>query len=342
MSLFVSMFAHAETGKVAIGFGTSVPKDGSVTTTERTGISRAGGGERFTVTFRNYKTVNRIRLTGYSTGKAGKVLVHTALGLVTYDNGTHEQINFEGLSQFAKATAGNPTNYNNNSMLENTHYVEVTPNAPFNELQITVEGFTNNDASMVMELETAEDLPAEDYIIHRTGAEEVAGAFIDEANYPALTGPELSSLVEHGSMPGIENLAGNTFVCTSYVKGSPAQVDYKTRSYYDNNGALQSASNIDSTMATWVNTEQGWTLGTTAKNGCGKFNLRTILRMTAAGNIIGELNINRYDYLTLCANAGIDWNAQAARFDNESYPSVINPDIDRTAGYEFCRPSVVQ
>jgi hypothetical protein len=341
VALFASMMAHAESSELSVGFGTGVPKDGSTSTVEKSGPSRVAGGERFTITFRNYKTVSRIRLTGFSASKKGKILIHSALGFVTYDDGKKSQTNFEGLSQFAQATNGNPDNYQNNVMLEDGHYVEVTPNAPFNQIQIVVEGFTNNDAAMLLQMEATESLSLQDFVIHRTGDSEIAGAYIDETNYATLNSSDLAKLIEEGSSPSIDQLAKRSFVCTSYGRGQKTQVDYKTRAYYDNRGALQSASNLDSTMVTWVMTEAGWTLGTDVHNGCGHYQTQNILRMTAAGNLVSEVDINRYGYLVLCSNAGYDWDTQAAEFDSETYPSVISPGVDRVSSYEFCRPAAL-
>ena len=342
LGLFISAFAYADVNNANIGFGASVPKDGGTSAVEANGPSRAKGGERFTIQFRNYKTVTKIRLTASSKSKQGKILIHDAVGTVTYGDGTSAQTTFTGLTEFDKVTSGNPDKYETNFvMLQDSHYVEVTPNAPFNQIYITVEGFTNNDIGMLLQLEASDGLPIEDFLISRTGNSEIAGAYINEADYANFKSGQLSALIQNGTNPMIETLAGHSYVCSGYVKNNPAQVDYKTRQYFNNNGALQSASNLDSSLVTWVMTEEGWTMGVDQHNGCGTYQTMNILHITPEGNLVSEVDLDRYNYLTLCSNAGYDWNAQDAQLTSETYPSVISPTIYRTNSYEFCRPASV-
>lgn len=306
-----------------VGFGTSIPLN-SVSIIEKAGPSRVSGGEQFTISFRGYKTVTSIRLSDYSVSHQGKSLVRSALAFYVDANNRVNQVRLDGLM----------------TMLADGQTVEVTPNATYYEIQLVVEGYSHSDASLLLQIGTVEGLPPSDFVITRTGSSEIAGEYIDESNYAGFSISQLAHLMRVGTHPGIDDLAGHSYVCSIYAKGNAPQIDFKTRTWYDNNGALQSSTNLDGRLTTWAPTQEGWSMPMDNKNGCGHYVTNNIIRKTAGGNLVSEIEINRYNYLVQCANAGYDWNAQAAQLDSESYPSVVNRAY-RALSYEFCRPAVL-
>lgn len=341
LGLFASCLAQAALANdLNVGFGASVPKESGASVIEKSGPSRVSGGEQFTISFRGYKTITSVRLTDFSASHQGKLLIRSALAFYVDGNGNVNQVRLEGLTQFSKVTAGNPENYQNLVMLADGHYVEVAPGATYYEIQLTIEGFSNSDAGMLLQIGTAEGVQPADFVIKRTGSTEIAGGYIDENNYANFSIGELANLMKTGTHPALDDLAGHSFVCSGFNKPSAPQIDFKTRTWYNNNGALQSSTNLDGTLATWSPTQEGWSMPISNKNGCGQYTTNNIIRKTAGGNLVSEVEINRYNYLVQCANAGYDWNAQAAELDSETYPAVVNPAY-RALSYEFCRPAVL-
>jgi hypothetical protein len=331
----MSVFAVAE--DLNVGFGGSVPKERGALQ-ERSGPSRAGGGEKITVTFKGDRQITNIRLSAFSPSHQGKFLIRSAKGYTSSPRGTIET-NLDALSRFDKVTSGAPENYQGMPMVADGKFVENNPNYAFREIEFQIEGFTNNDIGMLIQISTNTQLPMTEFIVHRTGNGEVVGAYVDEVNYAKFSAADIAGLVAASYHPRIDDLANRSFVCSSYSR-TARQIDFKTRAYYNTNGALQSASNLDAHLVTWTQTQEGWSLPTDNTNGCGKYVTNNLIRMTASGNLVSEIVLNRYNYLVLCSQAGYDWNAQAAQLDGESYPSVINPDY-RALSYEFCRPAVL-
>jgi len=327
LGLFASCLAQAAVANdLSVGFGTSIPKESGASIIEKSGPSRATGGERFTISFRGYKTITSVRLTDYSASHQGKLLVRSALAFYVDSNNNVNQVQLQGLTS--------------TDLLADGHFVEVTPNATYYEIQLIVEGFSNSDAAMLLQIGSVEGIPTTDFVIKRTSSSEVAGGFLDESDYANFSIGELANLMKSGTHPAIEDLAGHSFVCSIYAKSGAPQIDFKTRTWYNNNGALQSSTNLDGTLATWSPTQEGWSMPIVNKNGCGQYTTNNLIRKTAGGNMVSEVEINRYNYLVQCANAGYDWNAQAAQLDSETYPAVVNPAY-RVLSYEFCRPAVL-
>jgi len=113
-------------------------------------------------------------------------------------------------------------------MVPDAKFVETNPNYAFSEIQFVIEGFANNDIGMLLQITSAEGLPLTDFIIHRTG--------IDEVNYSKLAPGELASLVQNGYHPRMEDLENRSYVCSSFSK-TARSIDFKTRAYYNTNGA---------------------------------------------------------------------------------------------------------
>ncbi|MGZ6479347.1 MAG: hypothetical protein ACXWQE_08610, partial [Bdellovibrionales bacterium] len=223
LSAATSAFASTQ---VNVAFGASVPVDPSnQTLVEKHGPSRTSGGEHFIVKMSGAKMITDIKLTSFSTGKAGKALVHSAVGT----NGA-TKVALEGLYQFDKVTAGNPVVYQKLVMLPDTTFVEVTPNQAFSQLDIVVEGFTNDDISLLLQITSSDALPVTDFMITRSGSSgEVVGGMINETGFAKFTAENLQSLMSRGVSPALADLAGKTFVCSSYTKVTATELNFKSR-----------------------------------------------------------------------------------------------------------------
>lgn len=317
-----------------VAFGSSVPKDNSGQThVAKSGISRNAGGERIVFQFRNSQNIERIRLTGFSASRAGRVLVRevkTPLGSVP------------SLSVFKQVTAGNPENYKDLVRLSDSQYVETVFGQPVKRVEIVVEGFSDNDAALLVNLTLAGDVPLSDFVVRRKGGNsgERIGSFFDESDYKDWKGSEVQDLYQNSLTPTFENLVNKTFVCTEYTRIRRNDVDFKTRHFFSpSQGVLQSTSDLSSVVATWIFTQEGLKLPTERKNGCGTYVTQFVLRISPSGNLVSEHVVDRRDYLARCVNKGYDYEATLALLNSDTYTSVTNPSRYRTVSYEFCRPA---
>jgi len=330
----VSVSAFATT-QLNLALGASVPADPSgQTLTEKTGPSRANGGEHIIIKMGPVKTITDIKITAFSTGKAGKALIHN----VTGTNGTTKTA-LDSLYTFAKVTMGNPTNYQNLAMVADTQYVEAQPNMTFGQLDFQIEGFTNDDASVLIQITSSDALPTQDYLITRTSNGTVLGGMINETSYAKFQPAQLQSLMTYGTAPTAADVVGHTFSCTTYTKLNPIQLDYKKRTYSATaSGGIQSISDLEGTGAyqTWTASAAGLQLPISNQNGCGKYTTTNVTRKTGAGNLISEVVLDLNSYIQLCTAAGYDPTATQAVEANSTFPSVLN-NTDVVDSYEFCR-----
>jgi hypothetical protein len=325
----------ASASQLNLALGSSVPADPSgATLIEKAGPTRASGGEHIVVRLNGAKTITEIKLSAFSNGKAGKVLIHNATGTAAA-----AVVSLDGLFKFASATDGNPTNYQNLVMLPDAASVRVTPAQAFSRLEFVVEGFTNNDASLLISITASEDLPAQDYLITRTGSAEVVGGMIDESGYKKFSSDNLKNLMTGATTSVAADLVGKTYVCTSYTKLDTAEIDFKTRTFAQAaNGDLISNSDLEDPNLAWASTAEGLEATILDSSGCGHFVTKNIVRQTGSGNLISEVVLNLNDYVNLCAGAGYDPSAVQAVETNSTFASVVDPAYVVNA-YEFCRPS---
>lgn len=334
----ISFQANAETpvNVLSLALGASVPADGTGRTlAEKDGPSRSSGGEHFILKLNRAKTVSDIKITAYSTGHAGKALIHSVTGLAGATS-----IALPELSQFNKVTAGNPQNYRGLVMLTDTAFVESHPNQAFSKLDFVIEGYTNNDASVLIEVTSTDGFTQNEFLLSRTGphSDETLGQLIDEDNYAKFTPEQLSQLMNNGTQPQAADLIGKTYVCSSYTKLDNAQIDFKTRAYFANGNVIQSNSDFEDQNRAWKPTADGLVATIANQNGCGTFITQNVLRETGSGNLISEIDLDLQNYLNLCTNAGYDADGTKAVELNSTFPSVISPKAVVNA-YEFCRPA---
>jgi len=325
--------ASAQAAELGVAFGGSVPKDPSGKTfVQKAGPSRATGGERFTLRLSSPKTVTSVRLTGHSSGRAGKTLVRSA----TAFNGA-AATPLEGLYQFSKVTLGKPQNQNGLVMLPDQAFVEVVPNQAFTRIEIQVEGYTNNDASLLLQVSFAEDLIPEEFLLTRTANGETSGSYVNESGYAKFTGAQLASLMRVGQRPAPEELAGKSYSCSSYFKLDPPKLDAKVRAYeLDASGALVSSSSSEAPGAVWAVAPEGLKLTIANQNGCGRYETYNVLRRTPDGNLISEVVLDLDAYITLCAEAGYDTSATRELMQYSTFPSLLEERYV-VGVYEFCR-----
>jgi hypothetical protein len=231
-------------------------------------------------------------------------------------------------------TAGNPTNYQNLVMLTDTAFVETTPNQAFTQLDIVIEGFANNDISVLLQISSSDAIAAKDYLISRSSIADTLGGLIDESKFAKFTPVDLQSLMTQAEVPAAADLVGKTFSCSSYPRLDPNQVNYKTRTYAEANGALVSNGDLEG-QNVWTATPAGLQMAIDNFNGCGKYASFNILRMTASGNLISEVVVVLEDFLNLCEAAKYDRNAVRDVELNSTFTSVLDPKyvVD---SYEFC------
>lgn len=334
--LVITMFASltAQAGQLNIGIGTSIPADVSgQTLTMKAGPSRSGGGEHIVLNFARPKSITEIKLTGYSLGKSGKVLIHRVTAF-----GGSSKVALEELSVFAKVKNGNPTNHKNLVMLTDQTFVSTLPAQAFTQIDLVAEGYSNNDSSLLVQITSTDDFPAEEFSVSRTSTDETLGGMINEAKYAKFGLNELSSLMSRAASPAMEDVVGKTFVCTNYTKLNSAKVDFKKRTFVNQGGVLKSHSDLQGPMRTWTAGPFGVQMAVEGVNGCGKFVSYNTARVTGAGNLIAEVILDLEAYLNLCESAGFDREAARAVQINSTFPSVLDAKYVVNS-YEFCRPS---
>jgi hypothetical protein len=316
-----------------VAVGTSVPASEQNLILPH-GPSRSSGGERFLVKFAGAKTITAIKISAFSTARNGKALIHNATGT----NGT-KKVALEGLYKFGAQALGNPTNYNGKNMLTDSSSVEISPNQAFTQIEITVEGFSNDDSSVLLQITSDGELAVEDFLVTRNGprSNESVGGLIDESRYAKFTASELQALMKQAKTPAAAALDGKTFLCTGYSKLNPIRLNYKTRTFkMAADGTLQSESDLEGATQIWSLTAQGQVRTMENVNGCGQYLSYQIVRSIGTGSLISEVVTHQEDYVKLCVSAGYDENAVRTVESNSTFPSVV--DAKYSAGsYEFCQ-----
>lgn len=332
LSLF-ALSAHAEPSTVAIGIGSSAPKTAEFKL--KSCPSRADGGEHIVLRLSSVKTVTGIKISGLSAGRKGKTLIRNAVAF----NGTQQTV-LEGLTKFPKVTMGNPTNQKGLVLLADGQNVEVAGlTAAMGKLDLTVEGMTSSDASLLVEVNFADQVTGDNFLLTRSSTtSETAGSYVNETNYAKFTAAQLATVMKVASEPTAAELAGQTFLCTSYSKLDPIRLDFKTRAYYTGpGGELLSKSDAEGLDDRWNHMENGLTKVIPKKNGCGDFNQLHVVRRTGDGNLIAEVVIDLDAYIDQCTKAGYDTSATRELQMYSNFASVLSPKY--VAGvYEFCKP----
>lgn len=299
------------------------------------GLSRSGGGERIIFQFSGPKTITSLRISAYSTSRLGKALMHNAVGI----QGS-TKIPLEGLYKFGKSNSGNPTNSKGKNMLADSSFVEVFPAQSFQQIEITAEGYTNNDISLWIQITSTDSLLEDDYLITRTGTQkkEFVGSLIDESLYAQFTPSQVQKLIGRAQIPQLTEMSGRNFSCTTYSRTGPAKIDSNVRTFKtDVNGSLESQSDLEGPPQKWMNTEKGFALSREKFSGCGKLVLTQTLRQLGSGSLISEVSLHTETYIGLCASAGYDEGATRKVLMNTTYPSLLDPAFV-VRSYEFCRP----
>lgn len=336
LTLLSCLAMRAEAAQLKLGVGPSVPADPTGETyVLPSGPSRASGGEHINIKFNGPKLISEVRLTSFSSGHAGKSLIHSAKGLTGATT-----VSLDGLFQFSKVTMGNPVNYQSLVMLPDTAWVAIAPNQPFSQLDIVIEGFTNNDASILVQVTSNDSLTVSEFLVTRTGSvNETAGGMIDESRYARFTGNELSKLMAIATQPSVSELAGKTFVCSVYTKLDAARVDVKRRSYSLNSaGALVSNSDLQGQNIPWWTGADGLQMAVDNFTGCGRFTTANVVRRTASGNLISETVLDLQKWIDQCVAQGFDAEGTKTVEENSTFPSVLAPKY-RVDSFEFCKTS---
>lgn len=331
VSLF-SSFVWAS-NQINVAIGTSVPA-AAENLLLPSGPSRAAGGERFIVKFANAKMISSIKLSAYSNARNGRVLIRNAVA-----NQGKTKIALEGLYQFGKASAGNPTNTGGKNMLTDSSFVEVLPAQAFTQIEITMEGYTNDDSSLLIQIVSTETLPLDDFLITRTGPQkkEFVGGLIDESLYASFSLSQVQRLIKQAKSPNSTDLVDKNFVCSNYSRMNPTQLDFKQRTFQlSADGKLQSEGDLEGPTQSWNQTTSGQVRTIKKFNGCGKYVVSQVLRQIGSGSLVSEVVTHLEDYVRLCVNAGYDENAIRSVSANTTFASIIDP-ANVVMSYEFCR-----
>lgn len=312
-----------------VGYGPSLPGDkAGDSLVDPRNPSRATGGERISIAFRTPKNISAIRLTAYSKSGVGKILVRN----VVADSALMPE-----LFKFDQVVSGMPENYQGLVMLPAGSYVASMPNRPLKAIDFVVEGFAHNDATILLELDSAEGFALADFVVKRRGSE--FGNYFDESAYHNFSPAALRKLVSLGKTPGIDEMNGTTWVCSHYTP-SYKEIDFKTRHYFSpGNGVLQSSTDKTNIVATWILTQEGWKLPLDPMRiNCGDVAQAFILRYTPSGNLITETAFSRHELVNACLRRGFTMDSINWWLDQNTYRSSINNAYNVTA-HEFCRPA---
>lgn len=326
----LAVTAHAEPSTLSVGIGASAPKTAAFKL--KAGPSRNNGGEHIVLRLSSVKAVTGIKISGFSAGRKGKTVIRNAVAF----NGSTQTV-LEGLTKFANVTMGNPTNYKNSVMVADAQFVEVALEAAIGKIDLTVEGMSSSDSSLLVEITFNDTVTADHFLLTRTGDKETIGSYVNESNYAKFTAAQLATVMKVASEPTPAELAGQTFLCTSYTKLDPARVDFKTRAYYAGPaGELLSKSDAEGLDDRWNHAENGLTKVIPKKNGCGDFSNLHVVRRTGDGNLIAEVVVDLDAYIDLCTKAGYDTSATRELQLYSNFASVLNTKYVAGA-YEFCR-----
>lgn len=315
-----------------ISYGSSLPgteKEGE-TLIDEAGPSRASGGEHIVIRFRTPKTLSSIKLTAFSKSGRGRVLVRKAVAgnalvpdLFEYRAGGDVLVeNHRGLNMLRAGGA-----------------VEANLARAVDLLDLNVEGYDHNDATVMIQLESADGFAFEDFVITRTRNGGEFGGFFDEEAYKSFSRRDVARLMENSSTPAIADLDQKTFVCSSYSgdRNGEKNFDFKTRRFFSPSPTvLQSSTDLQSRIATWILTQQGWKLPLEPlQTNCGDLRLFYVLRFTPAGNTVSETAISASEARRKCRAAGF-----AREAINQWLGGFSRSAVDRdyaVATFEFCR-----
>lgn len=157
--------------KLSLGFGSSFPENVVVSSViDPTLPSRAVGGEVITINLGSEKQVRAVRLKGFSTSGLGKILVRNAFLISpNKETGIDDNLALSQLSHFSAGGIGvfeehKPTGL---VFLSNQGFVETYLQKPATQLKLVVEGYYNNDASLLVEIESPDGFKYEEIQVQR-------------------------------------------------------------------------------------------------------------------------------------------------------------------------------
>lgn len=330
--------AFASTNQLDVGFGPSITKgSGNRILSLPAGVSRNNGGEHLYVSFKSPKNILSLKVVGYSASRTGKVLIRSA-SVVTDSN---QNIGLEGLTNFSKIGLNDRAENNQNLvMLSDLASVTVEPKQALTSIDLVVEGFANNDASVLLQIVSSDDLSTKEFIVTRSGSgSESVGEYFDERNYARFTIPQIQLLMKISKTPTINDLAGKTFSCSIYNSDAPVSLEYKTRQYFVGNtpNVLQSSTDLSSSSTVWIRNQYGWTISNTSKTKyCGPIANRLVARMTPEGNLVGEWMVEINEFVQACELKNYNGAETRASILKWNPLSIIDPKFV-SSSYEFCR-----
>lgn len=149
---------------LSLAYGPSLPAAlRGATIIDTVGPSRSAGGEVIDIQFVNPKTVTSVKLSAFTLSGKGSVLMHnveaTMAGNTAFALGE--------LFSFAQKGQGLYTDHGGLIMLGTGNYVTTNVNKQLIDLKLQVEGFTANDATLLVQADTVEGLNYYDFKVTR-------------------------------------------------------------------------------------------------------------------------------------------------------------------------------
>lgn len=313
---------QSQSSTLVIAFGSSTMGESDEFLGDDRGPSRESGGETFSITFRDARTLSQIKILSVSTSGHGKILVHNA------ETETSSQSEAQPITEFE------------NAMLAAGELRQATPAEAVKKITFQIEGYSSDDASAKIELTSDIEILPSDFIIHRERptADGNYGTFVDENLYADFTHTDILTLIDGGQAVRASELQQTSWVCSAYHYGPefrPSKyIDEKNRYYYRDGDLLRSITNLSENDTGWFDTEQGLSSESFDRPICNTdIPSRLLYKKTVSGNLIGELTGSLTHLYKACYGSSRDY------LDTYFYGSKLGIDKQFVFIYEFCRPA---
>lgn len=156
-----------------MGFGPSLPENIlSTTLLDPAHPNRTTPGELITVEFKSLKDVKEVRLTAYSKAGDGSVLIRKVSASILDASHTPAQVTSVDLPELYDASVARSGNFSRyektgNVMLKAYNHISMDLNQTAQKLAFQVEGFKNNDTTLLIEVFSPNGFQYYDFTIHR-------------------------------------------------------------------------------------------------------------------------------------------------------------------------------
>lgn len=139
LSLMATLPWTAQATESRIGIGPSVPDIAGLARVGTAGVDRPTGGERILIKFTVPQTISNFKITAYSSSRQGSVLLH-GMTASLQANGTTRSVPLDPVK----------------GKLADGQSVEIKPQQLISALELQAEGYSHNDASLLLEMTAVE------------------------------------------------------------------------------------------------------------------------------------------------------------------------------------------